>query len=135
MNHKQPVSRLILSSGVAAAFSLLLLVSFATAGGPKLNISPDSVEYKKGVEVTISGEGFEPKQEVGLNITMGEVLSDVSFMVKPRPIADEQGKFESVWKLNREIRRKLLLPGSHTIEAVDKEGKTLAKTEMVLKKK
>lgn len=135
MNHKQVISRLTFSLGVAAVFFLSVLISLALAGEAKLKISPDPAEFKKGVKVTIMGEGFKPKQEVGLWVMLGGVLSDVSFLTKPKPVADEQGKFKSVWQLKREFRRNLLLPGSHTIEARDKDGKTLAKAELVLKKK
>jgi hypothetical protein len=133
MTLKQPTRRFILVFGVMAGF--FTFASFVTAAGPNLKVSPESVEYKRGVEVTISGEGFKPKQEVDLWIMMGGVLSDLSFLIKPRPVADEQGKFKSVWKLNIEIRKKLLLPGTHTIEATDEDRKILAKAEFVLKKK
>ncbi|MFQ5684217.1 MAG: hypothetical protein ACE5HC_13195 [Candidatus Binatia bacterium] len=103
---------------------------------PTVSVSPAPVPYKKKVKVLISGSGFEPKQEVGIRVFMGGVLSDISFLVKPRPpIANEHGAFGSVWTLNREIRRKLVKPGTaYTVSIVDQDGNTIATAPLVFDK-
>jgi len=108
-------------------------VAIAEAG-PNITVSPAPVPYKKG-NVYISGSGFKPKQELGIRVMMGGVLSDISFLVKPRPIANEFGAFSSVWKLNREIRRKLLKANTaYTITIVDEDGNTVGTAPLVFDK-
>ena len=58
---------------------------------------------------------------------MGGVLSDVSFLVKPRPVTNDNGSFASIWTLNREIRAKLLEMGANDLTVVDEDGNELAK--------
>jgi hypothetical protein len=137
--------RLVLvSTTLALAFFLTLLgggsysipfgeVAIAEAG-PNVTVAPAPVPYKKG-NVWISGSGFKPKQELGIRVMMGGVLSDISFLVKPRPIANEFGAFGSVWKLNREIRRKLLKANTaYTVTIVDDDGNTVATAPLVFDK-
>ena len=108
--------------------------SVAIAMGPELKVLPGKVDYKRRVKAFIMGSGFKPGQEVGLRIMMGGVLSDISYLVKPRPVANSNGAFGSVWTLNREIRRKLLTIGAHKITAVDEDGNELATTKITFKK-
>lgn len=106
----------------------------ADASKPTVTISPTPVEYKRKVKVTISGTGFQPKQQLGLLVDMGGVTSDISGLVKPEPVTNEKGEFSSVWVIDREIRGKLLTPTSHTIEVTDEDLKTLAKGTLVFQK-
>ncbi len=134
----------VLGIAAAAVFFLTLLgggsysnpfgeVAIAEAG-PNITVAPVPVPYKKG-NVYISGSGFKPKQELGIRVMMGGVLSDISFLVKPRPIANEFGAFSSVWKLNREIRRKLLKANTaYTITIVDEDGNTVGTAPLVFDK-
>ena len=101
---------------------------------PKVTISPNPVEYKRKVKVTISGSGFEPKEQLGLLIVMGGVPSDIGGMTEPEPVTNEKGEFSTVWTIDREIRRKLLAPTSHTIQVTDEDWKPLAKGTLVFKK-
>ncbi|MFQ5684216.1 MAG: hypothetical protein ACE5HC_13190 [Candidatus Binatia bacterium] len=135
----------VLGIGVAVVFFLTLLgggsfflplgeVAIAEAG-PNVSVAPAPVPYKKKTKVWISGSGFKPKQEVGIRVFMGGVLSDISFLVKPRPIANKYGAFSSVWKLNREIRRKLVKPGTaYTITIVNEDGHALGTAPLVFDK-
>jgi hypothetical protein len=98
-------------------------------------VSPTPVPYKRRVKVLIAGSGFKPKQELGIRVMMGGVLSDISFLVKPRPIVNEFGAFGSVWTLNREIRRKLVKANTaYTVTIVDEDGNTLGTTPLVFDK-
>ena len=125
-----------ISAILAAAFFLSVLSSvaplslggfgesFAQAGG-NVTVLPEKVEYKRG-PVFITASGLKPNQEVGIRVMMGGVLSDVSYLVKPRPKTDSNGTFATVWSLNREIRRKLLEMGKNTLTIVDEDGNELA---------
>ena len=135
----------VLGITVAAVFFLTLLgggsflspigeVAIAEAG-PNVSVSPAPVKPKKG-KILISGSGYKPKQELGIRVMMGGVLSDISFLVKPRPIANEYGAFGSTWKLKgREFKRGLLKAGTaYSITIVDGDGNTLATAPLVFDK-
>ncbi len=135
----------VLGIAVAAVFFMTLLgggsflspfgeVAIAEAG-PNVNVSPALVKPKKG-KILIAGSGFKPKQELGIRVMMGGVLSDISFLVKPRPIANEYGAFASTWKLRgREFKRGLLKAGTaYTVTIVDEDGNTLAPAPLVIDK-
>ncbi len=135
----------VLGITVAAVFFLTLLgggsflspigeVAIAEAG-PNVSVSPAPVKPKKG-KILISGSGYKPKQELGIRVMMGGVLSDISFLVKPRPIANEYGAFASTWGLRgREFKRGLLKAGTaYTITIVDEDGNTLGTAPLVFEK-
>ncbi len=124
----------VLSSAAPVAWLSGAQDSVAIAMGPEVKVLPAKVEYKRRVQAFISGSGFKPNQEVGLRIMMGGVLSDISYLVKPRPVANANGAFASVWTLNREIRRKLLTVGAHDLTAVDENGNELATAKLTFKK-
>jgi len=148
IDKKKISARGLLLTGVAAvvfvAFmgSAFLFSSSDATGGwvfikqqPVVTVSPSPTPYKRKTNVTIAGSGFEPNQEIGIRIMMGGVLSDISFLIKPRPVPNEFGAFASTWKLNREIRRKLLKAATaYTLSVVDAEGNTIAHAPMVMDK-
>lgn len=98
---------------------------------PTLIVSPLPIPYQRKTAVTIAGSGFEPKQEVSLHIELGGVPSEISFMVKPRPVANEFGAFSTEWILDNEIRAKLLSPTAYTLRAEDENGSVLAHAPFV----
>ncbi len=135
----------VLGVSIAAVFFMTLLgggsflsqigeVAIAEAG-PNVTISPAPVKPKKG-KILIAGSGYKPKQELGIRVMMGGVLSDISFLVKPRPIANKFGAFASTWKLRgREFKRGLLKAGTvYTVTIVDEDGNTLATAPLVIDK-
>ena len=143
MTHRKRLA--LISSTLALAFFLTLLgggsfsiplgeVAIAEAG-PSVTIAPAPVKPKKG-SILIAGSGFKPKQELGIRVMMGGVLSDISFLVKPRPVANEFGAFASNWKLRgREFKRGLLKAGTaYTVYIVDEDGNTLATAPLVIDK-
>jgi hypothetical protein len=95
-----------------------------------LSVAPTPVPNTKNAKVTIAGVGFEPKQEVGLRIKMGGVMSDVRHQVKPLPVTNEEGAFASEWTLGAEL--KLLGPGAHTLSAVNDNGDVIAQAPFVV---
>jgi hypothetical protein len=99
---------------------------------PVLIVSPTPIPYVRKTTVRISGSGFEPKQEISLQIELGGVPTDISFMVRPRPVANEFGAFSSEWLLDGEIGGKLLSPTAYTIRAEDDNGSILAHAPFVL---
>jgi hypothetical protein len=137
--------RAVLGVSIAVVFFMTLLgggsffspigeVAIAEAG-PNVTVSPAPVKPKKG-KILISGSGYKPKQELGIRVMMGGVLSDISFLVKPRPIVNEYGAFASTWGLRgREFKRGLLKAGTaYTITIVDENGNTLATAPLVFDK-
>lgn len=98
---------------------------------PKLIVSPMPIPYQRKTSVTIAGSGFEPKQEISLQIELGDVPTDISFMVRPRPVANQYGAFSSVWVLDGEVGRKLLSPTAYTLRAEDENGNVLAHAPFV----
>ncbi len=143
MTHRKRLARI--SGCLALAFFLTLLgggsysfllgeVAIAEAG-PNVTVSPAPVKPKKG-KILISGSGYKPKQELGIRVMMGGVLSDISFLVKPRPIVNEYGAFASTWGLRgREFKRGLLKAGTaYVITVVDEGGNTLATAPLVFDK-
>jgi hypothetical protein len=99
---------------------------------PRLIVSPTPIPYERKTMVRISGSGFEPKQEISLQIELGGVPSDVSYMMKPRPVANEFGAFSSEWLLDGEIQGKLLSPTAYTLRVEDENGSVLAHAPFVL---
>jgi hypothetical protein len=121
----------------APAIENLLRSSQAEGGwvyvkeSPRLVVSPLPIPYQRKTAVTIAGSGFEPKQEISLHIELGGVPSEISFMVKPRPVANEFGAFSTEWILDNEIRAKLLSPTAYTLRAEDENGSVLAHAPFV----
>ncbi len=99
---------------------------------PTLFISPVPVPYQRKVSVTLSGSGYEPKQELSVKVDLGGVPSDISFMLRPRPVPNEFGAFSSVWLLDGEIGGKLLDPTAYTVRIEDENGFVLAHAPLVL---
>jgi hypothetical protein len=137
-------SRILSQSALAACLVLgapvgeNMLRSSQAEGGwvyvkesPRLVVSPLPIPYQRKTAVTIAGSGFEPKQEVSLHIELGGVPSEISFMVKPRPVANEFGAFSTEWILDNEIRTKLLSPTAYTLRAEDENGSVLAHAPFV----
>jgi len=103
----------------------------AISAGPSVTVSPPVVEYKRKATVLISGSGFQPKQEVGLRIEMGGVITDISYLLRPPATTNEFGAFAGVWVMDDEIRAKMLTPTVYTLRAVDSDGKVLASAPLV----
>jgi hypothetical protein len=125
----------VLGSGFSLPFSGESGVSVAIAGGPMVSVSPLPVKPKKG-KVSIAGSGFKPNQAIGIRIFMGGVLSDISYLVKPKvEKTNEFGAFGATWGLNREFKRKLLKAGTtYEIAVVDEDGNTLATAPFMVDK-
>jgi len=139
INRKIKRSKMVALATVAAFLVVValagenLLRSSQAEGGwvyikesPVLTVSPTPIPYQAKTIVTIAGSGFEPKQEISLQIELGGVPSDISFMVRPRPVANEFGAFSSQWALGGEIKSKLLLPTAYTLRAEDENSSLLA---------
>lgn len=64
---------------------------------PDLIVSPCPIPYQRKLRVMIAGSGFEPKQEISLQIELGGIPSDISYMLKPPPVPNELGVISSEW--------------------------------------
>lgn len=98
---------------------------------PQLVVSPVPIPYQRKVRVMIAGSGFEPKQEIALQIELGGVPTDISYMLEPRPVPNEFGAFASTWIVDGEIQGKLLSPTAYTLRAEDENGFILAHAPLV----
>ncbi len=96
-------------------------------------VSPTPVKPKKG-NLLIAGSGFKPNQELGIRVMMGGVLSDISYMVKPRPVANKYGAFASTWKLKGRYFKLLKAGTTYTLSVVDMDGNTLGTAPLVIDK-
>ncbi len=137
MNSTKPAARTMVKVTLLAVFCTGLFLLRGSAGEtadakPQLVISPAQVDYKPKTKVTLEGSGFKPKQELGIEVEMGGTSSDVSYLMKPRPVADEKGTFKSEWVLAGEI--KLLKPTTHKVAVVDQDGKVLTTGTLDFKK-
>lgn len=118
-------------------FTLSLCGTLALAASkPTVTISPQVVEYKAGVEILFSGSGFEPNQELKLHINMGDTQWSVGYLMKPLPVSNNLGAFASVWKLKREISRKVFqpLPMVYTVSVLDSNDVLLCTVPLLFKK-
>jgi len=132
------------SAGIWGMTFLIVLVGAAILGpsgdvsggwiyvkeAPVLRVAPTPIPNTKNAKVTIAGVGFEPKQEIGLRIKMGGVMSDVRHQVKPLPMTNDEGAFASEWILGAET--KLLGAGAHTLSAVNENGDVIAHAPFVI---
>jgi len=100
-------------------------------------IFPQVVEYKEGVEVLFSGSGFEPNQELKIYVNMGDTLWSVGYLMKPLPVSNNVGAFASVWKLQREISRKVFqpLPMVYTVSVLDSNDILLCTAPLAFEEK
>jgi hypothetical protein len=98
---------------------------------PTLIITPIPVPYQRKVRVTLAGSGYEPKQELSLKIDLGGVPSDISYMLRPRPVPNEFGAFSAEWIIDGEIGGKLLDPTAYTLRVEDEHGFVLAHAPLV----
>jgi hypothetical protein len=144
-NRKISTGKMVAASILAVVFAIGLLAGesllrLPEAEGrwvfikeaPILLVTPTPVPYQRKQIVRVSGSGFEPKQEISLQIELGGVPTDISYMVNPRPIPNEFGAFSSEWLLDGEIQGKLLSPTAYTLRAEDENGSILAHAPLVL---
>jgi len=123
--------RAILGMGVVAVFVLTVLGGCAATQmkGSKAKVSVKPAEVKGAGTLVISGSGFKPNQNVAVQTMLGGVLSDISFLVKPKLMkADAKGAFTTKWKISKRTGR-LLKTGSYPITIVDGDGKKLASSK------
>ena len=121
--------------GLVVALGALFLLSSIAMAGAKLSVDVGGVK-KKRLQVKVSASGLKAGQEVGIRTTMGGVLSDVSFLAKPSVTkADGSGNVSTTWGIRGRTIKKLLKPGTHTLNLVDADGNTLASADFVIPKK
>jgi hypothetical protein len=119
-------------AGVVTAALLLSMVAMSWAEGVEFRLSPKKLN--KPGEVLVFMSGLEPEQEIGVRTMMGDVLSDVSYLMKPSAEkADPNGAFAAVWNVDKNTL-KVMKPGNYTITVVDESGNTLASAEFMIEK-
>ena len=132
MNKKDDFYRIFTILLVLGAFAIsLFLPTAGMAGGmgakPTITVTPDITGSKK-VNFIIAGSGFEPNQELQLELYMDGVSSLIHHSVKPKMVPNELGAFAGVWTASREFKKKLLkpLPMVYTLTVLDKDFNILA---------
>jgi hypothetical protein len=99
--------------------------------GPVMTMGTPLVKMagKKTAGVVIMGAGFKPGQEVRLLFhTPTGLQSDIGYLLKPEPKADQAGSWTTTWSAGRYVSRKLIDPkgGVYKIVATDAEYNPIA---------
>jgi len=127
----QSKGRSIIGAALTGAL-LLSTVAVSWANDVNLVVSPEKLS--KPGEVLVFVSGLEPGQEIGIRTMMGDVLTDVSYLVDPSfEKVDENGAFAGLWNIDKNTM-KVMPPASYTITVVDASGNTLAASEFKIEK-
>lgn len=117
-------------AGFVVLFSAVCLIAFAgiiEASGPQLLFDASQVDLSKESKVKIKGTGFKPEQKVKIIFfDVNGVASDINYALKPEPIANNKGGWETTWNAKRYIGKKLLKAGEHRFTVMDIEYNVLA---------
>ena len=94
---------------------------------PKVTVVTPKVKLSKKAKVTIEGTDFKPKQEVEILFTaIDGIQSDIGYVLKPKPVADETGMWTTEWSCGRFVAKKLIKEGLYTITVTDTDYNVLA---------
>ena len=122
-------------SMMGAALTGALLLSMVAASWADVQFMVTPAKLNKPGEVLVFVSGLQPEQEIGVRTMMGDVLSDVSYLVKPSvEKTDKNGAFAGVWNIDKNTM-KVMKPGNYTITVVDTSGNTLASAEFMIENK
>lgn len=121
----------IMGAVLAGAF-LASMVAVSFANDASFTVSPKKLD--KPTQVLVFVSGLKADQEIGVRTMMGDVLSDVSYLVKPSvEKADKNGAFAGIWNIDKNTL-KVMKPGNYSITVVDEAGNTLASADMTIEK-
>ncbi|MTI18173.1 hypothetical protein E1162_13080 [Rhodobacteraceae bacterium RKSG542] len=117
---------------IICSISTMLVATFmgTSAFAGELMVNGSAKMDKKG-EITISGKDFPKGAEVTLIFTTADgVDSDISYALKPAPVADADGNFSTTWSYGRFVKKKLVAPGEFSLLASDTDFNPLAETKI-----
>lgn len=118
--------------GAVIAGAFVLSMAAASWADTMFSVAPKKIN--KPSEVLVFVSGLQPEQEIGVRTMMGDVLSDVSYLVKPSvEKADKNGAYAGVWNIDKNTL-KVMKPGNYTIMVVDESGNTLGSAELMIEK-
>ena len=121
-------------SMMGAALTGALLLSMVAASWADVQFMVTPAKLNKPGEVLVFVSGLQPEQEIGVRTMMGDVLSDVSYLVKPSvEKTDKNGAFAGLWNIDKNTL-KVMKPGNYTVTIVDESGNTLASAELTIEK-
>ena len=111
---------------IVLVFGFGVCATAESASAPIISATP-MVKMAKGAKVYIMGAGFEPGQEVRILYTdPNGATADLYSYLKPKPVANKEGEWLTVWNCGRYISKKLIKEGVTTINAADNEYQSLA---------
>lgn len=104
-------------------------------GEPQVSATPN-VEMSKEAEVSITGSGFKPGQEISLLITdRNGITSNIGAYVEPKSItADGSGNWSATWKCGRYVSKKLVAEGITVLKVIDSDYSLLAHDSILFTK-
>jgi hypothetical protein len=118
----------------AALVTGALLLSIVAVSWADVRFMVTPKKLSKPGEVLVFVSGLQPEQEIGVRTMMGDVLSDVSYLVQPSAEkADKNGAYAGLWNVDKNTM-KVMKPGNYTITLVDESGNTLASAEFMIEK-
>jgi hypothetical protein len=96
---------------------------------PVVSLSSTMIKLSKKAEVVIMGAGFKPEQEINIVfITADGLKADVEYALKPAPMPDKTGSWNTTWSAGRFVDKKLVKAGTYRIVVFDGEYNQLAHT-------
>ena len=99
--------------------------------GPSFVVTTPVLVLSPGGKVAMYGTGFAPKQEVTLLFKdAGGGMSSIASVVKPPPVANQEGAWAGEWDLSSYVR--VLKPGTGMLTATDKDFNPLGQAPVVL---
>jgi len=129
------ILRLISINALVVIVSVVCITFTVSAGDVSVSSEPVEIPLDKKGKATLMGSGFEAGQEVRIIIlTVDGLNSDITHYCKPAPVADNSGKWSTVWSYERLVKKKLIKEGSYTCIVTDKNYNDIANTKLNFKK-
>ena len=108
---------------IAVTIIFTIISNIYAASGkdsPSIIVDTPKVKMSKKAQVIIKGENFMPGQEVRILFTDADgVKTDIGNSLKPSPVADQNGSFNTTWSCGRYISKKLVKKGVSTLTITD----------------
>ncbi len=112
----------------------LLVAMSSSLAAQELKVPASAALDKKGM-MEISGSGFKANEPVLLLFTTADgVTSEIGYALKPEPVADAKGNWNTQWSYGRFVKKKLVAAGDFSLSATDNDFNELAATKIKFQK-